>query len=167
MSKKEGNVRLNTLVLVALRGSIAVGLLWGCVLNKPGAPMIQKGDSAHPLQKQEAFFEFQTLPGDTFVFQLTDATRITEARAILARKHTVHVAGVIVKAPQFYNRPWNFHLDPQTVTFVVLTSPECDGAIRYIEDQLDHVGKSLLPNHRWCPSSSRLVREVLPSRSKP
>lgn len=166
MSKKEGNTLLGTLVLIALCGSLAAGLLWGCVLNKPGPPMIP-GDSAQPLQKQEAFFEFQTLPGDTFVFQLTDATRIKEARDILAKKHIVHVAGVIVKAPQPYNRPWNFHLDPRTVAFVVLTPPECDGAIRYIEDQLDHVGKNLLPNYRWCPSSSRLVRELSPSGAKP
>jgi hypothetical protein len=113
----------------------------------------------------EAFFQFETILGDRFVFKLADAERIRQAREILEKKLPKRVIGQIVAEPQPYNRPWHFHLDPRTVTFAYLTDESCDGAIHYVEDHLSDVGERILPQNRWCPASSRLMRELFPADS--
>ncbi len=108
----------------------------------------------------EAFFEMDTLLGDRFIFKLVDAGRIKEAREIIEKKLPKRVVGLVVKTAQPYNRPWRFHLDPKSIGFSYLTDESCDGAIQYLEDHLQELGDRLLPQSRWCPASSRLVREV-------
>jgi hypothetical protein len=55
----------------------------------------------------------------TFVIGLNDPARIAEARAIVDghEKFRVHVSGTIVKQPAWYNRPWTFHLAPDSIQF--------------------------------------------------
>jgi hypothetical protein len=105
------------------------------------------------------------LPGDTFIIKLTDPEKISEARDILAKKYDKHIVGTVVPTPQPYNKPWRYHLDPRSISFALLTDPRCDGAIRYLEDKLSEVGKTILPDYKWCPVSSQLLRE-LPDSSK-
>ena len=112
----------------------------------------------------EAFFEIDTILGDRFVFKLTDPARIREAREILEKKLPKRVSGRVVTAPQPYNRPWHFHLDPATVEFSYLTDDRCDAAIHYLEDHIAEIGKRVLPDAQWCPLSSRLVRELFPAQ---
>lgn len=111
----------------------------------------------------QAFFEMETILGDRFVFKLEDEGRIRQARDILARQLPKRVIGRIVPAAQAYNRPWHFHLDPHTIEFAYLTDESCDAAIHYVEDHLSEIGERLLPQNRWCPLSSRLVRELFPA----
>lgn len=121
----------------------------------PGSPLgaIRPGSG-------EAFFEMDTLLGDRFIFKLVDAGRIKEAREIVEKKLPKRVVGIVVKSAQPYNRPWRFHLDPKSIGFSYLTDERCDAAIQYLEDHLQEIGDRVLPQSRWCPASSRLVREV-------
>jgi cytochrome bd-type quinol oxidase subunit 1 len=111
---------------------------------------------------QEAYFVFDCPPDkETFIFKLTDPARIQEARDILNGKSTKKsVMGIIVKQPAQYNPPWSYHLDPQTITFFEIAIEVCDASIQYVEDHLSEVGGSFLPDSRWCPWCSRLIKEV-------
>lgn len=113
--------------------------------------------------KSEAYFRFAyRRTWDTFVIQLTEATRIEHARRIFTGQETeaTRVSGVIAKQAVKYNHPWSFHLDPATIEFVVSGSDECDALIDFIEDNLSEVGVTILPDSKWCPSGSELVEEV-------
>ncbi len=137
-----------------------VSALDGCAQSRSQVPA-ETTSSPGPLRgDREAFFEFMTLPGDTFIIKLTDPEKITEARAILAKKYDKHIVGTVVPTPQSYNKPWRYHLDPRSISFTLLTDSRCEGAIRFIEDNLPEVGKSILPANKWCPASSQLLREL-------
>ncbi len=147
------------------RVSILIGLLGvllgGCQAGRAATTVAAPTDDSSP--PDGAYFEFETLPGDRMIFKLTDADRIKEARDILSKNLQKHVTGTIVKAPRPYTKPWSFHLDPRSITFNIITEQTCDGAIRFVEEQLGSVGKTILLDFHWCPSSSRLTREVPPS----
>lgn len=110
-----------------------------------------------------AYFVMDYPPApETFVIELTDPTKIQEARDILsgAQKGNVHVMGRIVKRAIPYNPNWNFHLDPNTIQFFEVAIEVCDAQIQYTEDHLDEVCGAFLPGCHWCPWGSRLLKEI-------
>lgn len=113
-----------------------------------------------------AYFSFQqTSPkGElkNFVFRLDDERQIAEARAILKDSASIknHVQGTIVPSPAPYNPGWSFHLDPASIGFFEMQIEVCDSNVTYVEEHLDEIGGSFLPNSFWCPWSSKLVAEV-------
>ncbi|KQY32579.1 MULTISPECIES: hypothetical protein [Nocardia] len=114
-----------------------------------------------------ALFAFTDYSGKEFIFQLNNEQRIAEARRILSGDETmsIHVMGRIRKTAQSYNPGWNFHLDPDTITFFTMAIEVCDSSIVYTEDHLDEACGAFLPGCFWCPWSSRLTREVTASVS--
>ncbi|MFD7630558.1 calmodulin-binding protein [Streptomyces sp. NPDC059851] len=107
------------------------------------------------------YFEF-TDGTDTFVIKLTDPAKVRQARDILRGVDTenVGVMGTIVKTPAAYNKPWKYHLDPNSVAFFGMAMEVCDASIAYVDDHLDEVGGALLPRSTWCPWQSKLTREL-------
>jgi hypothetical protein len=102
-----------------------------------------------------AYFEFSVSPHpETFVFKLTNPSRIQEARDILSSGAQRILSGTIIKQPVYYNPQWSFHFDPQTTRFVDNAVELCDSDIRNIENNLDRAYPA------WCPWSTRLLREV-------
>lgn len=99
---------------------------------------------------------------DNFVFKLSDPKKILEVRDILSgkEKRKTHVSGVVVTKQEPYNLPWHYHLDPSSVSFFQNSIEICDATIQFVEDHLAEVGGSFLPGNRWCPWSSKLVKEV-------
>lgn len=99
---------------------------------------------------------------DTFVIELLDPIRIAHARAILngTEKRAVHVSGRIMKEVARYNRPWHFHLDPQTIKFFEDSIEVCDASVSYVEEHLAEVGTDFLPNSWWCPWGSHVIEEL-------
>ncbi len=115
------------------------------------------------LNLAEAYFKFDTPPApETFIIKLTDPGKIDRAKAILdgGEKEAVHVTGVIVKEPASYNDSWSFHLEPESIEFFDVSTEACDSSIQGVEDNLDEVGGAFLPDNRWCPWNSRLIREI-------
>lgn len=114
----------------------------------------------------ETYFVFdQTSPKgevNEFVFMLRDDNKIAEARRILQDPDAskVHVQGKVIKARAPYNPRWAYHLDPETVSFFEMAIEVCDANITYLEEHLDELGGSTLPNLHWCPWSSYLRREL-------
>ncbi len=112
---------------------------------------------------QEAFFAFDCPPNQqTFIFKLTNPEKIQEARDILSGKKTdaTSVMGIIIKKPVDYNPGWSFHYDPNSVSFFSFATEVCDASIEYVEEHLDEIGGSFLPDNRWCPWCSQLTKEI-------
>lgn len=110
-----------------------------------------------------AFFEFRgSDEQDRFVIKLVDQEKINHARNLLAGNTTERpsVMGTIVKSKQNYNPDWNYHLAPESVSFFEVAVEVCDANMRYVEEHLDEVGGSFLPEDQWCPWSSRLTKEI-------
>lgn len=67
-----------------------------------------------------AYFAFRQYRGDEeFIFELTDEDKIAHARRIISGEETerVHVLGKIRKQKKPYNPMWDYHLDPDTISF--------------------------------------------------
>ena len=109
-----------------------------------------------------ARFVFQDVSSSEFVIELTDESKIQQARNILngTQKDETHVLGRIIKRPAAYNPRWNFQFDPASITFFSMAIEVCDASIPYVEDHLDEAGGPFLPGLYWCPWSSRLVKEI-------
>ncbi len=108
------------------------------------------------------FFSFTDASGETFVFRLTEAEQVSQARAILDGTVTdaVHVAGTVVKTPIAANIGWSFHIDPASVFFFEFSIEVSDSTMRLIENDLDAVGGAFLPGGVWTGWSSELVAEL-------
>jgi hypothetical protein len=111
----------------------------------------------------EAYFAFQDNTRKEFIVKLTSDQRIAEARRILSgeEQESIHVMGRIVKRKMPWNPDWEFHINPDTVTFFTVAIEVCDANIQYVDDHLDEACGAFLPGCFWCPWSSRLTREVV------
>ena len=110
-----------------------------------------------------ARFVFETPPAsDQFVIELTDESKIQQARNILngTQKDETHVIGRIIKRPAAYNSKWSYQLDPASISFFSYGIEVCDASIGYVENHLDEAGGPFLPALIWCPWTSRLVKEI-------
>ena len=98
-----------------------------------------------------------------FVVCLMNRGKIEHARRILNGKEIRkrHVMGVIIKSVARYNRSWSFHLAPESIDFFEVAMEVCDANVAYVEENITEVGGSFLPDYRWCPWSSTLVREIV------
>lgn len=108
------------------------------------------------------YFSFTDASGEIFVFRLTEAERIAEARAILDGTETdaARIAGTVVKSTIPANIGWSFHLDPASVFFFELSTEVGDSTMRLIENDLDAVGGAFLPGSVWTGWSSELLAEL-------
>jgi len=111
---------------------------------------------------EPAYFEFtdNNVDGDTFVIQLTEATKIQQARDIISNNSSLGVMGIIIKETTAYNPQWSYHLDPNSISFFEISTEVCDASIQYVEDNLAIIGGATLPENHWCPWGSDLTREV-------
>ncbi|MEV7125031.1 calmodulin-binding protein [Streptomyces sp. NPDC093260] len=136
--------------LLAKLGGVAAAVLLTVGMSRPA-------QAAAP-----AYFEFTDITGSKAVFELTDETRIQEARDILSgkEKDRVHVLGRIVHRPAAWNPGWSYHYDTSSVQFFEVAIEVCDATIPYVEDHLDEAGGAFLPGNWWCPWTSKLIREV-------
>jgi len=108
---------------------------------------------------EEVFFEFTVSPSpEKVVFRLTDSARIAEARGLVGRSKII--IATVLKEPIYYNRPWSFHLDPESIRFGDLAAEVCDTGLPPIEERLESVGGSFLPGNTICPWRAGGYREV-------
>lgn len=109
-----------------------------------------------------AYFAFEQIPNQEFIFELTDQEKIDHARRIISGEETerVHVMGRINKRKVPYNPKWDYYLNPDTISFFAYAIEVCDANIEYVNDHLDEACGPFLPGCYWCPWNSRVVREV-------
>jgi len=110
-----------------------------------------------------AFFQVRDASNDIrpFIIKMT-GENVGHARRILSGGDTtaIRVQGKIVKGSVFYNSLWRFHLDPSTIEFFENAVEVCDATMTFVEQNLDEVGNSILPDGHWCPWSSHIVAEI-------
>lgn len=143
-----------------LLGVLAAVALLGLTVAQPAQGRHADGAAPRAAAQEAAYFEFTDASEGSFVIKLTDPARISEARDILDGGPDQGVMGIIVTQPAPYNPDWSYHLDPASISFFEFAIEVCDASMTYVEEHLDEVGSSFLPDNRWCPWSSELVREV-------
>ncbi|KAN0037921.1 hypothetical protein ACTA71_000092 [Dictyostelium dimigraforme] len=113
-------------------------------------------------QCEPAYFGFKTVNQPEFVFKLTDTNKIQKARNIISGNETseVHVIGRIKKSSVYYNPKYNYHFDPETISFFEMAIEVCDATTMYTEDHIDEACGAFLPGCVFCPWSSKLTREI-------
>ncbi|WP_414569820.1 hypothetical protein [Nostoc sp. CCY 9925] len=128
-----------------------------------GVAILAMGFSSPSYAATPARFVFEYPPRPAqFVVELTDESKIQQARDILSGKeqNTTHIYGRIIKRPAAYNPNWSYQLDPASINFFQVAIEVCDASIEYTEDHLDEAGGAFLPGGIWCPWNSRLVKEI-------
>ncbi|WP_328557771.1 MULTISPECIES: BP74-related protein [unclassified Streptomyces] len=110
-----------------------------------------------------AYFNMRDITGHNFVIEITRPEVIKEAREIVKNGEQKIVIGRIIKRAAPYNPQWDFHFNPDTVSFADGAIEVCDSTIPYVEDHLDEAGGPFLPGLYWCPWSGRLTAEVTPA----
>eukprot|EP00898_Chlorokybus_atmophyticus_P002982 jgi/Chlat1/3685/Chrsp24S03852 len=104
-----------------------------------------------------------------FIIKMTDPAQIAKARAALQSGATAHVLGLVVKQPSAFCPQWQFNFDPSTVRVFTNAIDTCDAMPQYIADNFADACapySDLLPNCYWCPSQSRLLKEVPRPRTR-
>ncbi len=98
----------------------------------------------------------------TFVIRLTEPARIREARAIISgmQADRTHVEGRVIKEQADYNRPWGFHLAPESISFFQNNNEGCNAPVEEVEARLSEAGKAFLPGSKWCPWDSKVIKEI-------
>ncbi|MFG2480781.1 calmodulin-binding protein [Streptomyces fagopyri] len=107
-----------------------------------------------------AYFNLRDIQGSDFTLMLNDPAKIKEAREIIRTGERKIVIGRIVRTAAAYNPQWDFHYNPDTVSFADYAIEVCDATVRYTNDHLDEAGGPFLPGLYWCPWSGRLTKEV-------
>jgi hypothetical protein len=126
----------------------------GWSTNKPTSYTFDSDESVY----------FEVTDGTTntknkFIIRLEDTVKIQQARNIIALNNKVlSVMGTIVKEPISWNPAWSYHLLPSSISFFETATEVCDANAQYVEDILND--EDFLPQNRWCPWASYLIREV-------
>jgi hypothetical protein len=107
-----------------------------------------------------AYFNMRDITGANFVIELTRPAVIQEARDIVNSGAAKIVIGRIIKTSARYNPQWDFHYNPDTVSFADAAIEVCDATTPYVEDHLDEAGGPFLPGLYWCPWTGRLTEEL-------
>ena len=108
-----------------------------------------------------AYFKVGFPPdSDIFIIQLTDPLKIQQARDILQKGLDRGVMGTVMKSPAQYNPSWQYHLEPDSITFFEMAIEVCDASPQYVEEHLAEACGAFLPGCTWCPWSSQLMEEV-------
>lgn len=131
----------------------------------PNSSSIQTAGQTAGQAVQEAYFVMEIPPRkDQLVIKLTDPAKIQKARDLVSGRDqsATQVTGIIVKQPACYNPPWSFHFQPDSISFFDSAIEVCDASIAYTESFLSDAGGAFLPDNRWCPWGSRLLREIPP-----
>lgn len=96
-----------------------------------------------------------------YIVRITDPETIGLARAEIGKQTDyLTVTGTIVVDDASWNPNWSFYVRPITVTLGGIFPATCDVTASYIQFNLGEAGESYLPNLLWCPSNSRILREV-------
>jgi hypothetical protein len=130
--------------------------------------------SPAPTTTPETMAEFvattdQTNPEDTsqhYIVRITDPDTIDVARQEVQKlSGFLQVSGTINIEQVPWNPNWTFYVRPNTVRLGSIFSESCDVTVKYIQFNVNDAGETFLPDLQWCPSNSRLLRELEPSSS--
>jgi len=92
--------------------------------------------------------------GEVFRILLRDNSVIDQARALVGAGRSRIVLGRLAAGNGGFNTPWNWHLDPDTVSFPEVAIELCDGCPRDVEAAGVSYGAGT-----FCPWTAEIVAE--------
>jgi len=109
-----------------------------------------------------AYFMFDCPPSEErFVFVLNDREKISTAREeILAGRDELHLTATVVPQRVSYNQPWDFYLDPGTISFVKADQTLADQINLLVEKQRSRAKATFPHDDIWHCGGARLLAEI-------
>lgn len=95
--------------------------------------------------------------GETFRVWVTNPETIQQLRDLEASESDANIPnGRIHHGPGMadHNEPWSWHLDPEDIEMAELTMELCDGALWFVEEEVDYFVETV---ERFCPWEARLI----------
>ncbi len=92
--------------------------------------------------------------GERFVIYVTDAETIRLAEDNMRGLNRLFPIGKLERGDGGFNRPWSWHLRPDTVRFAEFSIELCDGLPSYVESELDYWVDTV---GSYCPWSGRII----------
>lgn len=94
---------------------------------------------------------------DIFYFKLTDPVLIAKAKSLVSNGSGYFPGGKIYKKTMSYNSKWSFAFEPTSIAFATNAIEYCDGAIQWIQNEINSTGLIPFVNNHWCPWSGRVI----------
>lgn len=95
---------------------------------------------------------------ERFKVLVRDPAKANELRQLMKGEKIGHVNGELREGDGGFNKPWSWHLDPDTVEVVEVSIELCDGTPSFVERELSYW---LNVVKRFCPWGARVVAEEL------
>lgn len=135
--------------MVATLATVA-GIVASVGCSSPGAPT-----RAEAIFQVRACRGSRTAPdGQVFRILLRDSSVISQARALVGAGGRRIVLGRLAQGNGGFNTPWNWHLDPDTVSFPQVAIELCDGCPSDVEASGVSYGAGT-----FCPWTSEIIAE--------
>jgi hypothetical protein len=102
-------------------------------------------DASNPPAPEHPVATFRVDGKEDYKIELTTPELEAHARELLAGGEDGRIPnGVVVRDSPSVNTPWSWHIDPNTVEFVDMTTEVCDGLPSDVED-------GTITSDRYCP----------------
>ncbi|GBC70582.1 hypothetical protein HRbin02_00350 [Candidatus Calditenuaceae archaeon HR02] len=92
--------------------------------------------------------------GERFIIYVTDEETIRLAEDNLRGLNNLFPTGELERGDGGFNKPWSWHLRPDTVRMAEFSIELCDGLPSYVESELDYWIDTV---GRYCPWSGRII----------
>ncbi len=92
--------------------------------------------------------------GERFVIYVTDAETIRLALENMEGKNDLFPMGELARGDGGFNKPWSWHLKPETVRMVEVSIELCDGTPSFVENELEYWLETV---KSYCPWWGRII----------
>lgn len=92
--------------------------------------------------------------GERFVIYVIDADTIRLALENMEGKNDMFPMGELARGDGGFNKPWSWHLKPETVRMVEVSIELCDGTPSFVENELDYWLETV---KSYCPWRGRII----------
>jgi len=92
--------------------------------------------------------------GERFIIYVTDAETIELAIENMQGKNKMFPMGELGRGDGGFNKPWSWHLKPDTVRMVEVSIELCDGTPSFVEDELEYWLETV---KNYCPWGGRII----------
>jgi hypothetical protein len=90
---------------------------------------------------------------ETFRASITHPDGMSQARALWAGTSTASIpSGQLACSPENWNKPWRWHVQPETVRFADATIEVCDGEPSYVDANCESFGAGA-----YCPWGAEMT----------
>jgi hypothetical protein len=92
--------------------------------------------------------------GERFIIYVTDPETIRLALENMEGKNSLFPMGELARGDDGFNKPWSWHLKPETVRMVEVSIELCDGTPSFVESELDYWLETV---RSYCPWRGRII----------